>query len=72
MDHFHLMGMLLTAKQTGKVPDDWLSQLRMLRELPESRAVIEETEVLLVRVLQTVDEDALMQLISGMAKGLPN
>ncbi len=45
------------------MPNDFLLQLEMLRELPESRAVIEETEELLAHVLRTIDEDALMQLI---------
>jgi hypothetical protein len=74
MSHFHLIGIMLTAQQTGKMPDDWLIQLRSLRELPESRAVIEESEELLGRVLQTADEDALTALISEALKDdpLPN
>jgi hypothetical protein len=74
MSHFHLMGIMLTAQQMGKMPDDWLIQLQSLRELPESRAVIQETEELLAHVLQTVDEDALTGLISESLKDdpLPN
>ena len=73
MDYFHLMGIALTAQQTGKFPDDLLIKVRMLRDSAESRGVIEKTEALLAHVLQTVDEDAMMQLIAGIAKeDIPN
>ena len=38
---------MLTAQKTEKVPDDLMAQLRMLRDLPEYRAAMEETEALI-------------------------
>jgi len=66
--HFYLLGLMLTAQKTGKVPDDLMAQLRMLRDLPEYRAAMEETEALIAGVLQTVDEAALTQLILETVK----
>jgi hypothetical protein len=57
LDYFHLMGLMVEAKYAGKVPLDFLDQLNLLRQSPESRAHIEETEELLSHVLRTVDED---------------
>ena len=71
IDHFHLLGLV---DDTGKSLGEVISRLRMLRDLPESRAQIEETEQLLSHVLRAVDEDALMQLVSAKASepDLPN
>jgi hypothetical protein len=67
MNHSHLVAIMVAAQRTGKVPDDWLSQMRTLSESPASRAVVDETEVLLSYV-QTASEDTLMRFISESIK----
>jgi hypothetical protein len=74
-NHFHLMGIRLTAQQEGKAPpDDWLEQLEALRHTPHALAAIAESEETLAAVLQTVDEEALTALILQVAEEdrLPN
>jgi hypothetical protein len=74
INYFNLRGIMVTAQEAGKVPNDWPLQLQVLRESAESRAVIEETGVLVAHILQTTDEDVLMQLILEKVKeeDLPN
>jgi hypothetical protein len=68
IDHFHMLGLLLTAQKTGKVPANLLAQVRMLRDLPESKARVEQTEAMLADIFQKADEDMLTQLILDSLK----
>src|ERR1041385_3712320 len=70
MDNLHLLGIVMQAQHTGKLPDmhSVTTWLREMRDLPESRAVLQDTEELLAGVFQTVDEDALTGLISMQLK----
>jgi len=77
MDHNHLLGIVIDAQNSGKLPEDvhdLITRLRTMRDLPESRAVLQDTEELLADVFQKVDEDALTELISAQLKDdpLPN
>jgi hypothetical protein len=71
-NHFHLMGIMLTAQQEGKSPpDDWLEQLEALRHTPHALAAIADSEETLALVLQTADEEALAALILSVVKDDP-
>jgi hypothetical protein len=71
-NHFHLMGIMLTAQQEGKAPpDDWLEQLEALRHTPHALAEIADSEETLALVLQTADEEALAELILSVVKNEP-
>jgi hypothetical protein len=74
-NHFHLMGIMLTAQQEGKAPpDDWMEQLEALRHTPHALAAIADSEEVIALVLEKADEDALSELISAQLKNdpLPN
>jgi hypothetical protein len=74
-NHFHLMGILLDAQREGKAPpDEWLQQLKALRQAPHALAEIADSEETLSLFLQTADEEALAELIQSVVKDdpLPN
>lgn len=69
MSRNHLLGIMLTAQQERKPPpDDWIEQLAMLSQHPDSLAAIADAEEVISAVLEKVDEDALTQLILGTVK----
>jgi hypothetical protein len=73
IDHFHLLGMVLLV-QKGK-PESVIKELRMLRDRPESKEQLEETEETLRKVFLHADEDAMTQLLTELLKkddSLPN
>ena len=73
IDNILMSGMLLASEESGKPVEDWLGQLRILRQLPAHQAALKETEWLIAQVRQTADEESLMTLISSIPKsGLPN
>jgi hypothetical protein len=68
IDHFHLLGLALKAQQTGELPDSIIAEVRMLRDLPESKERIEQTEKMLADIFQKADEDTLTQLLTEIVK----
>jgi hypothetical protein len=75
IDHFHLLGMVLLVQKGKPLPESVIKELRMLRDRPESKEQLEETEETLRKVFLHADEDAMTQLLTEFLKkddSLPN
>jgi|HubBroStandDraft_2_1064218.scaffolds.fasta_scaffold3181781_1 hypothetical protein len=69
IDHFHLLEMAMKAqKGMGPLPDSIIKELQMLRELPDSKQRIQETERMLAEIFRQADEDTLTKLLNGVLK----
>ena len=67
-DHMLLTGMLAFSQHTGKPPEDWLSQLKVLRELPGHRKSSQEIEELLAGVERERTDSRLTWLLNNLPK----
>ena len=67
-DSIILSAMLLKCEINQVPPQDWLAELRQMRDLPAHRAAHQDTEELLARVEQKRGDNRLTWLLKNLPK----